>query len=263
MKLLLVFSILLVTSILPAFAQQNQLETNKSKPEDFLTPEYYLSKEKSVFKTELERFILYARKVPFQHPLIDSSGNSPDFMTPFFGTFGAGKGPDRNQQHHPAIDFKVENNATKVSVFAAHDGIVHLHRDAPKYRQAISITIDITDESGKKLGKMVSIYGHVDLDLDSVQNLVTDGQFVKRGDLISKNLWSGTRGGPHLHFEIRYYRPGDLGTEDFYGFIRPGRSNEFTQTSAGSWSFGAWNPAVGYGFAHPENHFSQMIFQPD
>ncbi len=67
------------------------------------------------------------------------------------------------------------------------------------------------------------------------------------GDLISKNLWSGTCGGPHLHFEIRYYRPADNGTEEFYGFRE-------SVPGAGDWPYGKWDPDVGYGFGDPKSH---------
>lgn len=229
-----------------------QLPSFSQEPADFLTPDYYSSEENSAFKKEIDRFIFFARKIPFQHPLQDSEGNMPEFFTPGFGTFGAGKGPTRSQQHHPAIDFKVERGQTKVNIFAAHDGIVQVFRNAPKYRNYISITCDVKDDSGCVLGKMVSIYGHVDLDLDSNQNILPGGKKVKKGELISSNLWSGTRGGPHLHFEIRYYRANETGTEEFYGFKKPG--GEFTQASAGAWKFGYWKPGVGYGYGHPYNH---------
>ena len=64
---------------------------------------------------------------------------------------------------------------------------------------------------------MVSLYGHIDLDLDSAANLDLNGKYVKKGDLVSNHLYAGTTEGPHLHFEIRYYRNTDSGMEDFYG----------------------------------------------
>ena len=71
----------------------------------------------------------------------------------------------------------------------------------------------------------------------------------------AKHLYSGTRGGPHLHFEIRYYRSEDTGNETFYGnSIGPGGSSDLTEPSAGSWSYGYWNPDIGYGFGNPKNH---------
>ncbi len=69
----------------------------------------------------------------------------------------------------------------------------------------------------------------------------------KAGDLISKHLYEGTRGGPHLHFEIRYYRPTDNGTEEFYGFRQ-------SAPGAGDWPNGRWDPDHGYGFGPPASH---------
>jgi len=91
--------------------------------------------------------------------------------------------------------------------------------------------------------------------LDAADDLFVDGQYVKQGDLVSKHLYSGTRGGPHLHFEIRYYRPGDEGNEEFYKFVGPSGSDQYTMESTGSWSYGYWDPNVGYGFGNPKNHF--------
>lgn len=61
-------------------------------------------------------------------------------------------------------------------------------------------------------------------------------------------------GGPHLHFEIRYYRAMEVGNEEYYGWS--GGSTTFTTPSAGSWSYGYWNPNIAYGFANPMNHLS-------
>lgn len=115
------------------------------------------------------------------------------------------------------------------------------------------------DSIGNILGKMVTIYGHIDLNLDSLDNRLLNGQFVSQGDTVSKHLYSGTVGGPHLHFEIRYYRPGDTGDEKFYGFVLPGPPSNLTAHSTGSWLYGYWDPNVGYGFADPENHLSGIV----
>lgn len=254
MKKLIFCTGLILSIVVSSFSQNISTKITDKKLDDFLTPEYYLSNNDDDFRKEVNRFVYFARKIPFSHPLSDSLGNHPEFFTPGFGTFGAGKGPTRTEQHHPAIDFKVGRNETNVAVFASHDGFVNVYRDAPKYRHYISVTCDVKDEKDDLLGKMVSIYGHVDLDLDSAQSILPNGKFVKRGELISQNLYSGTRGGPHLHFEIRYYRKTDKGTEEFYGFKRKNGSKPFTQPSAGSRSFGVWNSVVGYGYANPENH---------
>ncbi|MEA3285932.1 MAG: T9SS type A sorting domain-containing protein [Candidatus Marinimicrobia bacterium] len=104
------------------------------------------------------------------------------------------------------------------------------------------------------IGKLVTLYAHIDLDLDFVDGLDLDGQYAEKGDTISLNLYSGTVGGLHLHFEIRFYRPDELGDETFYSFVGPEGSDIFTEPSTGSWSYGYWNPDTGYGFANPGNH---------
>jgi murein DD-endopeptidase MepM/ murein hydrolase activator NlpD len=119
----------------------------------------------------------------------------------------------------------------------------------------VAVTKDVRDDAGNLLGKTVTIYAHVDLDLDEAAGLSIDGKAVRKGDVISRHLYAGTRGGPHLHFEIRYYRPRDEGTETFYGPRFPGRDgSDLTDKSTGSWSLGYWNPNVGYGFGDPRNH---------
>ena len=110
-------------------------------------------------------------------------------------------------------------------------------------------------EDGTLLGRLVTLYGHIDLDLDEADGLSLDQKQIRKGDLVSRHLYSGTRGGPHLHFEIRYYRPGDAGDETFYGLSLPGSENaELSQASTGPWPLGNWNPNVGYGYADPHNH---------
>ena len=175
------------------------------------------------------------------------------------GKFGAGIGRTQIVQYHPAIDMYMENGNTEVNIYAAHDGYVRIYRNAPKYRHFISITKDISDDSGKLLGKVVTIYGHVDLDLDSSQNIIIKNKQVHKGDLISKNLYHDTRGGPHLHFEVRYYRPSDNGDEEFYRFEDVEGKNIFTEPSAGQWEYGFWDPDTGYGYANPDNHFDHSL----
>ena len=205
-------------------------------------------------KEEADAFLFVCHQVEMHHPLENKKGRMPDYAVPFFGTFGAGKGPTKTEQHHPATDLKVEGGETEVNLYAAHDGVISTVRDAPKYRNYISITKIITDEDGEELGKLVTIYGHVDLDLDEESGLKIDGKMVEKGELISRHLWSGTRGGPHLHFEIRYYRPGDDGTEEFYSFRE-------TVPGTGKWPYGFWSPDHGYGFGEPESHGLKLVEQ--
>lgn len=220
--------------------------------EDMLTPEYYLTEDDGSFRNEINQFVHFARLEPFQHPLEDSSGQMPSFT--IVRNFGDGIGAGGTAQHHPAIDLHPDDGNTLVNLYAAHEGFVEIYRDAPKYRHYLSITKNIEDSTGNTIGKMVTLYAHIDLDLDSADNLLLDGQFVNKGELVSKHLYSGTLGGPHLHFEIRYYRPTDEGDEDYYGWS--GGNPDFTEPSTGSWTYGYWNPNVGYGYANPDNHLN-------
>ena len=206
---------------------------------DMMTPAYY----NGDLEAEADAFLDACQRIEFHHPLENERGEKPSFDAPRWGVFGAGKGPTKTEQHHPATDLKMD----EVALYAAHGGMVATFRDAPKYRNYISITKIITDEDGEELGKLVTLYAHVDLDLDETDGLLLDGKTVEAGDLISQNLWSGTRGGPHLHFEIRYYRPTDDGTEEFYGFRQ-------TVPGAGDWPYGKWDPKHGYGFGDPKTH---------
>ncbi len=207
------------------------------------TPAYY---KDGPLKKEVDILVEACQQRPLSHPLEDPEGIIPSYRVPAMGDFGAGKGPTRKEQHHPATDMHIGSRETSVGIYAAHDGVVSTARDAPKYRHYVAVTKVISDESGKELGKLVTLYGHVDLDLDEAADISMNGKTVKAGDLISKHLYADTRGGPHLHFEIRYYRPGDKGNEEFYGFRQkvPG---------AGDWPWGNWDPDVGFGYGHPAN----------
>jgi len=222
---------------------------------DMLTPAYYHAETESAFRVEVDRFIASVREVDIQHPLSTEAGGFPTYSIPEMGAFGALKGPNQDVQYHPAIDLYVEGRQSTVNLYAAHDGVVRTMRDLPKYRHAITITRDVFDSDGALLGKLVTLYGHVDLDLDTASGLLLNGQAVAAGDLISRHLYAGTMGGPHLHFEIRYYRPGDGGDEEFYGGRAGPHGNPlFTEPSAGTWSYGFWHPTIGYGYADPRNH---------
>jgi murein DD-endopeptidase MepM/ murein hydrolase activator NlpD len=234
-----------------SFSQTYQ-DNENGQYEDMLTPEYYNSSNGSAFREEVNRFVHFARQTAFQHPLEDASGQIPTYS--INRGFGDGIGPGGQGSHHPAIDYYIENASTLVDLYAAHDGFVTTSKEVDRYRHYLSISTDIQDSTGTVIGKMFTLYAHIDLDLDSVANLDLDGKYVKKGDLVSNHLYSGTMGGPHLHFEIRYYRSTDSGIEDFYG----GPVADKTSPSSGSWTYGFWNPNVGYGFAHPLNHLNTV-----
>ncbi len=44
---------------------------------------------------------------------------------------------------------------------------------------------------------------------------------------------------------------------EYYGWF--GASPDFTEPSAGSWSYGYWDPNIGYGYANPENYLSNSV----
>ena len=246
---ILIFLVLICSSTsLPA--QPDYPENEDGSYGDLLTPEYYDTPEGEPFREEVNKMVWFARQTPFHHPLADSLGNLPAYM--IRRGFGDGTGFMKSTEHHPAYDFYIGNGVTDVSIYAAHDGFVRIQRNAEKYRHFLSITSDIIDSFGNSLGKMVCLYGHIDLDLDSMDGLELEGQFVQRGQLVSRHLYAETMGGPHLHFEIRYYRPTDAGTEEFYGWR--GANPDLTVPSSGPWTFGHWDPDTGYGYAHPENH---------
>ncbi len=218
--------------------------------DDLLTPGYYHGGQGDPFREEVNTFVHHARLERMHHPFEDPTGVRPSYSTPANGEFGAGKGPGGTGQHHAAIDLHLDGGATEMPMYAAHDGVATTFRDADKYRHYLAITKSVLGEQGELLGTMVTLYAHIDLDLDEADSLFMDGQPVTKGMLVSRHLYSGTVGGPHLHFEVRYYRPADAGTETYYGLGGAG----LTEPSAGPWSYGRWNPGIGYGFADPRNH---------
>ncbi len=221
---------------------------------DMLSPAYYNATNGAAIREALDEFTYFAQKTPFHHPLQNGTNPIPAFSVSTIGKFGAPKPPPNGTaQHHAAVDLHVGSAEISVEVFAAHGGSVATFYDADKYRNYLSITKTVTNDSGEVLGKMVTIYAHIDLALDEAGGLLMNGQTVQVGERVSQNLYSGTMGGPHLHFEIRYYRPGEAGTEEFYNFVI-GSSTIYTEPSSGAWSYGYWMPDTGYGFGDPKNH---------
>ena len=213
------------------FPDQTELDNS-----DMLTPEYYES-ETSDFRDEVNKFVYFAHQVQFANPF----GEGADYSVRRQFTDEMPNG----SQNHPATDMHPANGVATIDVYAAHDGRATLLRDAPKYRDYIAVSTDVTDDEGNVLGQIVTIHAHLDL----AQPVITDGALVAKGDLIEKVLYEETRGGPHLHFEVRYYRADDEGTEDFYG----GPNGANTAASANGF-VGYWDPSAGYGFGNPLNH---------
>ena len=215
--------------------------------QDMLTPTYYNATNGAPIREAADEFVYFAQKETLHHPLRDGTNSTPDVVV--HAEFCSTKGQPP-AQYHPAVDMHVGTAETAVELFAAHEGIVATYRDALKYRHYLSISKTIVDDNGQPIGILVTLYAHIDLDLDEADGLFLDGQTISTGDLVSQNLYSDTVGGPHLHFEIRYYRPGDTGEETFYGII----GSTLTEPSAGPWIYGKWNPTIGYGFGDPKNH---------
>ncbi|MEA2068469.1 MAG: M23 family metallopeptidase [Verrucomicrobiota bacterium] len=228
--------------------QTRYQENEEGAFQDMLTPAYYNADTGDPFRDEVNRAIYYFQRDPLHHPLQNGTNAVPEFEIQ--AVFGSTKGRPTPNQYHPAVDLRVGTGETAVELFAAHDGIVATYRDALKYREYLSISKTIVDDNGQPIGMLVTLYAHLDLDMDEAGGLFMDGQTVGKGDLVSRHLYSDTVGGPHLHFEMRYYRPGDTGEETFYGII----GANLTEPSAGPWIYGKWDPTIGYGFGDPKNH---------
>ena len=226
--------------------------TSSKVSDDVFTPDYYSTN--SSLKSSIDSLVLNANSIVFQNPFQDNSGSKPSYSIALNGNFGTGKGPNSTGEHHTGTDYHLNSsNLTSVNLYAVHDGIIYTTKSSSKYRHYLSITKTITDPNGTTLGKLVSIYAHIDLDLDETAGLNLNGSSVVKGQLVSKNLYSGTTGGPHLHFEIRYSRPNDNPSTDFYGGI--GTDSSFISKSTGPWQYGYWNPNMGYGFSNSEKKF--------
>ena len=263
--LIIMFLLALIVSGCNLF---NTVNTPSSKPQiattdqykDFLTPEYYLAKKGNVFIDEVNNFLYHAKKEPFHNPFKNESGQIQNHILSPWRQFGSEIGPRGGAKfmYHPADDVYagegMRDKKSNINLYAVYDGYISTYRDAPKYRQYLSITKEVKDDNGKLLGKIVTLYAHIDLDLDETSGLKIHGKRVKKGALVSKHLWTGTKGGPHIHFEIRFYRPEDNGTEEFYGSMYGPRGNKnLSKSSAGDWSLGHWDPETGYGFGNPGN----------
>ena len=157
LKTVVDFLVTIVVILYTSYGFAQEFGDKSATQSDMLTPLYYFSTNDSSFRIEVDRFLSSARKESFHHPLKNESGQTSGFSVPRMGRFGAGKGPGRDKQHHPAVDFHVGNSETEVAVYAAHGGMVSTFRDAPKYRQYLAITQEVTAENGDVLGKIVTI----------------------------------------------------------------------------------------------------------
>lgn len=233
--LTLLFSIVLFSFDYPDYA-------NESTP-DFISPDYYNATKDDSIREAINEILYRSRRDGLHHPL--QGKTLPNYT--IFRDFCDVVGRNPNYQYHPARDFYVENKATEVGIYASHDGIVDTCTSIARYRHNISITKTIFNDKGIELAKLTTVYAHVDLDLNTIK--LTAGDSVKRGDIICSHLYSGTMGGPHLHFEIRFYDKTAKGLEDFYAW-------NFNTPSAGPWQYGKWDTSIGIAYGNPSNYIT-------
>jgi murein DD-endopeptidase MepM/ murein hydrolase activator NlpD len=108
------------------------------------------------------------------------------FEWPVLGTTTSGFDAERGDHRHDGIDIGA---ALGAPVHAAEAGkVVYAGDDLGAYGRAIVI---------KHVGSWATVYAHND------RNLVGEGDFVEKGDVIARVGQSGNASAPHLHFEIR------------------------------------------------------------
>lgn len=91
----------------------------------------------------------------------------------------------RNGSFHEGIDISAREGTP---VYAAHDGqVIYSSKDLRGYGNTVVIRSD----------GFMTVYGHND------RNLVSSGDYVKKGDEIAKVGASGNARGNHCHFETR------------------------------------------------------------
>jgi len=126
-----------------------------------LTPKYYQPGNDEL-KDEIDNFLSYARKVKFFHPLNDIQDEK---TTPIVGHLGSKKQlPGMCDRHHPAMD--MHPTTTEVNIYAAHDGYLTRNTYQEIDRHILTILRDIADNDGNLIGKLVTIYLHLNLDKD-------------------------------------------------------------------------------------------------
>lgn len=108
-----------------------------------------------------------------------------EFITPASGKLTSGYGA-RWGRNHNGIDIGAP---TGTPVYASDDGVV----TCSKYRNSYGNTVVIDHGNGYE-----TYYAH------NSELLVSEGQTVKKGQLIAKVGSTGNSTGPHCHFEIHY-----------------------------------------------------------
>jgi len=104
----------------------------------------------------------------------------------------------RGGRHHEGIDISARPGTP---VRAAEAGRVILSGWMGAYGRVVIV---------KHAGRYSTVYAH------NSRNLVNEGQFVERGDVIAEVGTSGNASGPHVHFEVRR----DRTPEDPLAYLR-------------------------------------------
>ena len=247
-KLWVIFILLVTIFTLASCENENTNEIYygyESEFDDMINPAHYTD---DGYTDEIVEFLYYAHQMDFYDPI----STEDHVISTNFGSFGSLKGRAPNYEYHPAIDLKVDNNETIVNIYAVFDGLVKVYTDQAKYRDMLTLETEVRNDNGDLLGSILIIYAHIDVADDLLDNMNPDKQDVQKGDTLSMNLYEGTVGGPHLHFEIRYY----LNTDDISGgyFEYYGSKMNFDLPSESPWEYGYWSSTNGIGFGNPKNH---------
>lgn len=141
-----------------------------SKPQNFVLKIYYLEEQSAVFYNTL-------RDLPVGYPYYGTRSSDYGYRRNPFGGFSS--------EFHSGVDFK---GPLGDPIYATGDGVVSRCDSYNGYGNAVVID----HKSGFQ-----SLFGH----LTKVN--VTEGQYVKAGDVIGFLGSTGRSTGPHLHYEIR------------------------------------------------------------
>jgi murein DD-endopeptidase MepM/ murein hydrolase activator NlpD len=113
------------------------------------------------------------------------TSGEPRFIWPVDGKVSSAYG-FRNGAHHDGIDIPARRGTP---VRAAESGrVIHSGNTLAGYGNTVII---------KHVGKFSTVYAH------NRRNLVREGDFVERGQVIAEVGDTGRTTAPHLHFEIR------------------------------------------------------------
>lgn len=219
--------------------QPYQRDQTSKTYKDSMNPKYWSGDD---FAKEADKMIKSAQKIKFYYPVSKDYSITSRFAAP------------RGEGIHTGVDIGVPENK---EVYAAHDGYVKMagwenpNNQSQGYGKRVYLMRHVYDDYGINVGKLTTLYAHLNRIDVSVNDWLPHPLMGNPND--AKIGLSGNTGhstGPHLHFEIRYYRPGDGGTEPFYS--RNSKSGWIEGTREDN--KGYWNSDIGYGFGDPRNH---------